>query len=289
MRRRRHAPARSSSRSSPTSDSTASRRRSTPRSAARSPTCSRRARFAASPTRSRRCVHAKDQPYQARLRCRPRRPREVRALRSWRATPAPRCAISASATSQTIAFALPRASARPRSAAASFVAEGAIAGDARHDDLSHRARQAGRDRRGRDRLAAGLDRAALERGVERGTILGEAVNFARRMALTPANDMTPTHLADEAEEARRSRPGSRSTSSTRSATRKEGMGSLLVASRGQRATGEVHRDALQRRPVEQRAARARRQGHHVRLRRHLDQAGRAHARDEVRHVAAAPA
>ena len=29
----------------------------------------------------------------------------------------------------------------------------------------------------------------------RGSVLGEAVNAARRMALTPGNDMTPTHLA----------------------------------------------------------------------------------------------
>jgi leucyl aminopeptidase len=43
-----------------------------------------------------------------------------------------------------------------------------------------------------------LDSSAIERGVRRGETLGEAVNFARRLALTPANDMTPTQLANEA-------------------------------------------------------------------------------------------
>ena len=51
-------------------------------------------------------------------------------------------------------------------------------------------------------LAKALDQAAVKRGVEHGTILGEAVNFARKLAITPANDMTPTHLAEAAVKAR---------------------------------------------------------------------------------------
>jgi leucyl aminopeptidase len=50
-------------------------------------------------------------------------------------------------------------------------------------------------------LASGIDDAALERGLHRGVVSGEAVNLARRLAVTPANDMTPTHLADEAAKA----------------------------------------------------------------------------------------
>ncbi len=49
-------------------------------------------------------------------------------------------------------------------------------------------------------FAGAFDRAALDAGVARGTVIGEAVNFARLMALTPGNDMTPTHLAARAQE-----------------------------------------------------------------------------------------
>ncbi|MGD0053222.1 MAG: leucyl aminopeptidase [Vulcanimicrobiaceae bacterium] len=49
-------------------------------------------------------------------------------------------------------------------------------------------------------LAGGYDLASIEAGARRGAILGEAVNAARRMALTPGNDMTPTHLAQRARE-----------------------------------------------------------------------------------------
>jgi leucyl aminopeptidase len=49
-------------------------------------------------------------------------------------------------------------------------------------------------------FAGTFDRTALEAGVARGTVIGEAINFARLMALTPGNDMTPTHLAARAQE-----------------------------------------------------------------------------------------
>ena len=49
-------------------------------------------------------------------------------------------------------------------------------------------------------FAGSFDRAALDAGVARGTAIGEAVNFARLMALTPGNDMTPTHMAERAQE-----------------------------------------------------------------------------------------
>ena len=45
-----------------------------------------------------------------------------------------------------------------------------------------------------------FETAALEAGAKRGQLLGEAVNFTRVLALTPANDMTPTHMARAAEE-----------------------------------------------------------------------------------------
>ena len=45
-----------------------------------------------------------------------------------------------------------------------------------------------------------FDTSALEAGAKRGQILGESVNFTRTLALTPANDMTPTHMAKAAED-----------------------------------------------------------------------------------------
>jgi leucyl aminopeptidase len=49
-------------------------------------------------------------------------------------------------------------------------------------------------------FAGSFDRNALDAGVRRGMAIGEAVNFARLMALTPGNDMTPTHMAERAKE-----------------------------------------------------------------------------------------
>ncbi|MHB8177240.1 MAG: leucyl aminopeptidase [Vulcanimicrobiaceae bacterium] len=48
-------------------------------------------------------------------------------------------------------------------------------------------------------LAEEFDAEALTRGVERGIAIGEAVNLARRLALTPGNDMTPAHMAQQAQ------------------------------------------------------------------------------------------
>jgi len=45
---------------------------------------------------------------------------------------------------------------------------------------------------------AETEHVALEAGAKQGRILGEALNVARRLALTPANDMTPTDLATAA-------------------------------------------------------------------------------------------
>ncbi len=44
-------------------------------------------------------------------------------------------------------------------------------------------------------VAGELDSLAIERGISRGIVLGEAINTARTLAITPANDMTPAHLA----------------------------------------------------------------------------------------------
>ncbi|MFN2448758.1 MAG: leucyl aminopeptidase [Candidatus Baltobacteraceae bacterium] len=98
------------------------------------------------------------------------------------------------------AFALPAQIRGNETAAASFLLEGATAGA-----FDTTAYQKEPDKRSGIEtltiLSSGFDEAALNRGAERGRILGEAVNFARTLAITPANDMTPTHLAQRALEA----------------------------------------------------------------------------------------
>ncbi|MBV8150391.1 MAG: leucyl aminopeptidase [Candidatus Eremiobacteraeota bacterium] len=83
--------------------------------------------------------------------------------------------------------------------AASFIAEGALAGTL-ETTIYRKEQERPIDVRALSILAGSRDRGALERGAAHGTIVGEAVDFARRLALTPANDMTPTHLANRAAE-----------------------------------------------------------------------------------------
>jgi leucyl aminopeptidase len=80
-------------------------------------------------------------------------------------------------------------------------------------------------------LRGDLDAKAFEEGVARGTIVGEAVNFARRLAVTPSNDMTPTHLANEATGAAKE-AGVAIEVHDADWARKEGMGSFLSVAQG---------------------------------------------------------
>ncbi len=72
---------------------------------------------------------------------------------------------------------------------------------------------------------------ASERGVRRGSILGEAVNLARRLAVTPANDMTPTILAQEATKAAKDAGFAIEVHDAEWA-RARGMGSFLSVAQG---------------------------------------------------------
>jgi leucyl aminopeptidase len=76
-----------------------------------------------------------------------------------------------------------------------------------------------------------FDHHALEAGAERGRILGEALNFARTLALTPANDMTPSHIAAHAEEVAK-RYGLGFHALDEDAMRQKGMGAILGVSQG---------------------------------------------------------
>jgi leucyl aminopeptidase len=129
-----------------------------------------------------------------------------------------------------IAFALPQQIKGNEIAGASFLIEGATAG-AFDTSLYQKDPE---KRSGADNvilLAQGFDEAALRKGVERGEILGDAVNFARRLAITPANDMTPTHLADEATKTAQE-SGLELDVLDEDRCRAEGMGSFLSVAQG---------------------------------------------------------
>ncbi|GAC1422019.1 MAG: leucyl aminopeptidase [Candidatus Velthaea sp.] len=100
---------------------------------------------------------------------------------------------------KSIAYALPLEASMDVARCASFIVEGALAGTM--DTTTYRTEP--------DKpilvdqihvLAAGFDQSDVQRGINRGEIVGEAINAARLMALTPGNDMTPTHLAARAKE-----------------------------------------------------------------------------------------
>ncbi len=129
-----------------------------------------------------------------------------------------------------VAFALPAQAKGNEAACASFLVEGAVAGS--FDTSIY---QKDPDKRsGADNvtiLAEGLDKNALQTGVQRGEILGDAVNFARRLAITPANDMTPSILADEASKAAKE-TGLDIEVLDEAKCRELGMGSFLSVAQG---------------------------------------------------------
>jgi leucyl aminopeptidase len=77
----------------------------------------------------------------------------------------------------------------------------------------------------------GADKDALQRGAERGRIVGESVNFTRDLANEPGGFMTPTILADRAREVA-DQFGLSIDVLDRARMEKEGMGSLLGVARG---------------------------------------------------------
>jgi leucyl aminopeptidase len=99
-----------------------------------------------------------------------------------------------------IAIALPEQATHAVTASVAFVAEGAIGGAFETTTYQEKPDKA-IVTESVTILAHGLGASEADAGLTRGTAVGEAVNFARRLALTPANDMTPAILASEAEKA----------------------------------------------------------------------------------------
>ncbi len=98
-----------------------------------------------------------------------------------------------------ITFALPAEVGAQAMRAASFVVEGALAGTM--DTTAYRTTPDKPVLTESIAIHVGsLDKAAVEAGAHRGEIVGNAVNLARTLALTPANDMTPSDMAAAAED-----------------------------------------------------------------------------------------
>ncbi len=131
---------------------------------------------------------------------------------------------------ESIAIVLPLQAQGQEAACASFVSEGAITGI-----FETTLYQEKPDRRNAMTevaiIAGGLNQAELERGIARGTALGNAVNLARRLAITPANLMTPTRLAEEATKVAEQNGLEIDVLDEARASR-EGMGSFLSVARG---------------------------------------------------------
>jgi leucyl aminopeptidase len=128
-----------------------------------------------------------------------------------------------------IAFTLPY-EAKDAATAASFLVEGAFV--ATVDTTIYRKEQERPiDVRTVTIVAGALDRGALTMGAKRGQILGKAINYTRRLALTPGNDMTPRILAERAEEiAKKADLGFDALDEDR--MKDLGMGALLGVSQG---------------------------------------------------------
>ena len=116
--------------------------------------------------------------------------------------------------------------------------------------------------------------AMAQVAVERGRILGECSNLARELANEPGNTLTPREFAKRADGAgeRGRRPD---RDSRRDADREARHGTAAGCRARQRRAAAP--DGVPLRSAGRAAdagARPRRQGHHLRHRRHLDQAGR---------------
>ena len=113
---------------------------------------------------------------------------------------------------------------------AARVVEGAIIGLFEIDKY----RTSDKEQKVIDRLVVvvdGADKEALSRGVKRGQIVGEAVNFTRDMANEPGAYLTPTNMAERAQEI--AKEFNLTSTCSRSTLAEEGMGSHWLSLVGQ--------------------------------------------------------
>jgi leucyl aminopeptidase len=129
-----------------------------------------------------------------------------------------------------IAIAFPDEAARDPRACVAAAAEGALTGT--FEITLYQAKPEERVEVATVSILLGkLDAERAEEGLRRGSAIGDAVNLARRLAVTPANDMTPTILADEATKAA-TESGIQIDVHDADWARKQGMGSFLSVASG---------------------------------------------------------
>ena len=185
----------------------------------------------------------------------------------------------------------PRSAARASSARATLCWElphkvgDAVAGRARRGHAAGRLPLHGVQDRSRARTARPTELVVsahhdVSAAVEAGRAGAEAANRARDLGNAPANVLTPAALA--AARARAAGRAGRGDGPRRDRGGRDGRVRRGRAGRRRRAAADHDPPRARRRG--RAAARPRRQGGDVRHRRLLDQAGRADARDEVRHV-----
>jgi leucyl aminopeptidase len=133
-----------------------------------------------------------------------------------------------SKNARTIAI-VPRAS-EDTERAAQYVIAGAIMGLFEPDKYRTKDKEQ-REIKRFEVVIDGADKGALQRGVERGRIIGESVNFTRDLANEPGGFMTPTILAQKAKEVSKEF-GLSFEALDQKQMEKLGMGSLLGVSRG---------------------------------------------------------
>ena len=126
------------------------------------------------------------------------------------------------------------------------------------------------------------DARAVQQGLQRGAAIGAGVALAREFANLPGNHCTPTFLGEQALQLGKEH-GLTVQVLDRKAVEKLGMGAFVAVPQGSAEPLAVHRGALRRCAARAGAGGAGRQGHHLRYRRHLDQAIGRDGRDEVRH------
>ncbi|HEX8559699.1 MAG TPA: leucyl aminopeptidase [Pyrinomonadaceae bacterium] len=126
---------------------------------------------------------------------------------------------------------VPRLDAGDPARAAAAAVEGAVIGLFEPDKY----RTIEKEERAVERLVvvadAGADGAALGRGAERGRVVGESVNFARDLANEPGAYMTPTIMAERAQEIA-NEFGLEIDVLDQARMEQEGMGALLSVARG---------------------------------------------------------
>ena len=123
-----------------------------------------------------------------------------------------------------------------------------------------------------------IDTAATE-----ASAVANAVELARDLSQTPGNEMTPTVLADRARQMAESR-GLSCQVWGKDELRERGMNAILAVNSGSAQEPRFVMMRYDSRQLGREDARRGRQGHHLRQRRDLAQAARAHGEHEARHV-----